>query len=82
MQKSTKTEELIYWGCQYESEEKVAYVFKTSHESQDQIVIVFYNRGLTIHPNKGSKMRVSYHLDYLGQYHGTKLESTDPGAYD
>jgi len=27
-------------------------------------------------------MNVTYYLDPLGQYHGTMLEGTDPGAYD
>jgi hypothetical protein len=77
-----KTEELIYWGVQYDSGGKTAYVFKRDHTSQDQILIVFYNRGNYFHPNRGSKMRVTYYLDPCGSYIGTHLEATDPGAYE
>lgn len=77
-----KTEELIYWGVQYDFGDKVAYVFKRDHSSQDQILIVFYGRGQTLHPNRGSKMRVTYYLDPCGSYIGTHLEATDPGAYE
>ena len=77
-----KTEELIYCGVQYEAEDKVSYVFKREHTSQDQILITFYNRGSYPHPNRGSKMRVTYYLDFNGMYHGTSLIATDPGAWD
>ena len=77
-----KTEELIYWGVQYDSGDKVAYVFKRDRSSQDQLLILFYERGQMLHPNRGSKMKVTYYLDPCGSYIGTHLEATDPGAFD
>lgn len=76
-----KTEKLIYWGAQFASAAMESLVFKKSYDSQDQILINFIGSSGML-PNKGSIMDVTYYFGNDGMYHGVKMTSTDPGAYE